>query len=326
MTTSKTSFTLCLLCICLWFSCGTTLPERFDTSGSEEQTPAQQDIQLRFLQVIGSPGSGTGQFLEPQGISLDPEGNIYVADTGNDRVQKFDEEGYFVIQIGGFGFDEEQFNEPRDLCATMGLDMYVVDSQNRRIQRYDRYLNYLSTIVPNPNLDESLQFGILGGIDISPSGEIYLADSEYDRILKLDSFERPERSFGDIGYGRGRLRSPASLIVDQKRTVYVCDSGNDRIAMYDIFGEYQGSLGEGDLRNPGGIDIGANGIIFIADTGNNRVVALSPGGDMILTAGSAGDGLGSFRSPHDLAIDRRGFLYVLDTGNGRIQKFSITSR
>lgn len=305
----------------LLLSCTTTSLDRMGPAKTGEVL--QEQLRLRFLQVIGSPGSGPGQFLDPQGISLDPEGNVYIADTGNDRIQKLNGEGNFVIEIGGFGFDEEQFNEPRDLCATVGLDIYVADSQNRRLQRFDRYLNYLSTIVPNPNLDESLQFGVLSGIDISSTGDIYLADSENDRILKLDSFERPERSFGDIGYGRGRLSGPASLTVDERSTVYVCDSGHDRIAIYDIYGEYRGSLGEGILRAPRGVDLDEHGNVFVSDTGNNRLVAFNLRGEVISTFGSLGAGLGSFRSPHDLAVDHRGVLYVLDTGNGRIQKFSI---
>ena len=309
----------CLLLI----SCGTTRVEWRERFTPHDIT--QDHLRLRFLQVIGSSGSGPGQLLGPQGLSVGPEGNIYVADTGNDRIQKFSAEGNFVIEIGGFGFDEEQFNEPRDVCATAGLNIYVADSQNRRLQRYDRYLNYLSTLVPNPNLDESLQFGIINGLDISSTGDMYLADSENDRILKLDTFERPERSYGDIGYGRGRLRTPASLCVDENSTVFVCDSGNDRIVIFDIFGEYQGDLGEGIVRTPCGIDIDTHGNIFVADTGNDRIIALNPAGEVILTFGSSGDGFGSFHSPHDLAVDRRGFLYVVDTGNDRIQKFSIES-
>ena len=315
--------TLVMVSCSLLISCGTTSMDRIERDTA--QTITRGPLRLKFLQVVGSPGSGPGQFLDPQGISVDPEGNVYVADTGNDRVQKFNDEGEFVIEIGGFGFDAEQFNEPRDLCASVGLDIYVVDSQNRRLQRFDRYLNYLSTLVPNPNLDESLQFGIVNGIDISSTGEIYLADSENDRILKLDAFERPERGFGDIGYGPGILRTPASLSANEKSTVYVCDSGNDRIAIYDIFGEYQSSLGQGTLRAPHGIDLDALGNVFVADTGNNRIVAFNPSGERILTFGSLGDGFGSFRSPHDLTIDRHGILYVLDSGNGRIQKFSIKS-
>ena len=316
-------FILILLGHLLLLSCGTSRFEGGEPVRSGEKPQGQ--LQLRFLQVIGSPGSGPGQFLKPQGISVDPNGSIYVADTGNDRLQKFDADGNFVIENGGFGFDEEQFNEPRDLCATVGLDIYVADSQNRRLQRFDRYLNYLSTFVPNPNLDESLQFGIVSGMDISSSGDMYLADVENDRILKIDAFERPERSFGDIGYGRGRLRTPASLAVDGKSTVFVCDAGNDRVAIYDIFGEFQGSLGEGTLRDPQGIDLDTHGNVFVADTGNNRIVAFHPAGQIILTFGSPGDGYGSFRSPHDVVVDRSGILYVLDTGNGRIQKFSIES-
>ncbi len=313
-----------LMVLCSLFCSCATGGVRTDLSPGE--TSVQGAVTLEFVRTIGSPGNGPGQMLNPLGLSVDPQGNLYVADTGNDRIQKFDDDGNYLTEVGGFGFDPEQFNEPRDVCATAGLNIYVVDSQNRRLQRFDRQLHYLSAVLTNPNLEASLQFDIPAGVSVSSTGDIFITDAQNERVLKLDPFERPDRSFGDTGYGQGLLRNPTSLAIGPDDIIHVCDTGNDRIALYDLYGEYRQSIGQTVLRTPHGVVVDPHGNIYVADTGNDRVVIFDRQGELLFTFGTPGTATGSFRSPHDVAIDRNGSLYVLDTNNSRVQKFNVLSR
>ena len=295
-------------------------------TGSQRRYAAREiRLTFRFLLSFGSAGSGPGTFLNPLGIALDPLGNLYVADTGNDRVQKLDGNGRFLGQVGRFGRGEGQFSRPTDLFAGSGLELYVVDSRNRRIQVFDHQLNFMACLGPFAETEgRPMEFGFLGGLGVSPYGELYLTDEENDRIYKLTSSGRVETSFGRTGYEESELRRPLGVAVGRTNRIYVCDSGNGRVAQFDPFGEMLASLGEGILSGPVGIDLDGEGRIFVADTENHRVVVFDPSGQIVGELGRRGRGYGSFEAPGDLAVGARGsLLYVLDSGNNRVQKFEV---
>ncbi len=77
-----------------------------------------------------------GQFRSPWGIAVDGMGDVFVTDTGNQRIQKFDREGNFVTQWGGFGNGEGQFNFPYGLIVDPKGHVFVVDSGNMRVQHF----------------------------------------------------------------------------------------------------------------------------------------------------------------------------------------------
>lgn len=291
--------------------------------GMSGMTPAQT-IHLTFDAVIGGAGQDIGQMTEPSGVAVDPAGNVYVADTGNHRVQQFDPHGRYIRHTGGFGTGRQQFNQPADLAAT-GLDVFVADTQNRRIHRFDRQLNFLGAVPNEPGLihasDET--FGFPRGIAVSPLGDVYVTDGEEEEVVKINTVGRIERRFGGFSYGQGRLHAPTGLAVDRSGRIYVADTGNDRIVVFDAFGGFVRESGRNTLSAPEGVEVDATGRVFVADTGNDRVVVLSPSGETLLTFGARGSGAGSFRNPRDLAVDQNGRLYVADTGNHRIQTFVI---
>lgn len=283
-----------------------------------------QAVHVVFVGVIGDEGSSPGQFLEPSGVAVDPAGQVYVVDTGNHRVQQFDANGRSLRYIGGFGFDAQQFNQPADLAAT-GLDVYVADTQNRRIQRLDRHLNFLATLAAGlAGPDQTVQpFGFPRSVAVSSIGDLYITDAENEEVVKLSLAGRLETRFGGFSHGPGRLRTPAGLTISRSGEVYVADTGNNRIAVFDTFGGFLRELGAKDLAAPEGVDVDHEGRVYVADTGHDRVVIFSTRGERLLVFGTRGTGLGSFRAPRDVAFSRPGTLYVVDTGNHRVQKFEV---
>lgn len=312
---------LFLLAVLSFLFCSQTKPPIRSTLW--EWRPSDPPRLLKFQRSFGSPGSGPGQFLNPHGISVDPEGNIYVADTENHRVQKFDSRGRFIEEVGGFGWQTAQFNRPMGLTAREGLNIYVADSQNRRILRFDRSLNYLSAMPSYSGEEEHLRLGFLWGVEVASTGELFLSDVENEQVLKLTSFGEVERFFGGFESGPLRLRAPAGLTVAPGNAVCVADAGNDRVVVYDAFGGFLGSLGEGLLQGPHGLEVDRHGYLYVVDTDHHRVCVFSPRGELLLSQGEAGDGFGSFRSPLDLAVSDMGWICVLDSGNGRVQIFQI---
>ena len=281
-------------------------------------------VQLKYIMKFGSPGGAVGSFVDARGISVDKSGNVYVADTGNNRVQKFNPQGKPLKQIGGFGGEEEGLREPTDVWARTSLEIYVVDSQNRRIQQYDRYLSTIGTIqFLSGNGQGAPAFSLPTGVAVSRHGDIYLTDRGNGVVYRIDSFGKVERSFGGFGYGIGELSGPTGVAVDRDGNVYVCDTDNDRIVKFDSFGSFDRSIGKGELFRPHGIDISLDKLLFMADTDNHRIVVFNRKGKVVTTFGARGDGPASFESPFDLTLSGQDILYVMDTGNGRVQKLEI---
>src|SRR3989304_2205896 len=95
---------------------------------------SRADAQV-FLLKWGSFGIGDGQFQYPQGVAVDPSGNVYVADFGNNRIQKFTGSGAFITKWGSLGSGDGQFDEPVGVGVVPSGNVYVADRSNHRIQK-----------------------------------------------------------------------------------------------------------------------------------------------------------------------------------------------
>ena len=285
---------------------------------------AQVQVAFRFVSTFGQRGNGQGQFHDPAGIALDPTGNLYVADTGNDRIQKLGPDGKYLFEAGGFGWDGGQFNRPVGV-ASRGLEVYVADSRNGRVQIFDHRLHLLS-VVGGRDVEGPISLGELGGIAVSEDDAFYVSDIDADQVVQIDTYSRTDRDFGGYGYGAGMLRRPLGLAVDGKGTAYICDSEDDRIAIFDRFGNFKGTLGEESLSEPAGCCLGPEATLFVADTGHHRVLVFDlKSGEVVGWTGGPdpGESPGSFKAPRGMAMGSDNFLYVLDTGNCRVQRFQV---
>jgi len=260
----------------------------------------------------------------PQGISVDSRGDVFVADTGNNRLLKFDARGKFINAIGGFGWNREEFDQPLALSVKSLLDVFVADYNNERIERYDKDLNFISSFQSSEDLEPTLQFAFPVGVDISKHGELFICDSENDRVLKLNSFGEPILSFGGFNWGDGRLESPVRIDVTDSDVVYVTDGGSNDIVAFDYYGTFVTRFGGRNLNHPGGL-AWAGDFLFVADSGNNRVVAFDRDYRLAVTWGSKGSMQGAFDNPVDVAT-YKDQTYVLDSDNSRIQVFQLMDR
>ncbi len=204
-----------------------------------------------------------GRFNNPMGISIDPSGSIYVADTGDDMLYRFSSTGDSTGEVGGYGWGETQFDMPYDVCATNGVEIYVADYNNNRIERFDRTLANVATLSTDQSNDDSKRFGYPSGVAVSRLGDLFICDDENVRVMKVNTFSTVERTFGGYGEGPGTLTMPRQVDVGPGDEVFVSDRG--RVALYDNFGNYIGEIGEGILHNPSGIGIG-DGKLGVCDS------------------------------------------------------------
>lgn len=284
---------------------------------------AGEGYTFRFLFEFPAPDAGFA-LNEPGAVGQNPEGHLYVADTGNNRILRIDQEGKLLASVGGFGWENEQFDQPLDVAASNGLDVFVADFNNERIERYDRELNYLSSFRSSESTPPELRFGFPVSVDISRHGELFICDSENNRILKLDPEGGPALTFGDYNWGDGKLEKPVKIRIDSRDQVFVADPGAHCVVVFDYHGNYLYRIGRDWLNEPRGLNWFKKRLVVV-DAGIHQVLFCGENASPVSRLGSEGKGLGAFKRPSDVAIIGNR-IFVLDTGNARVQVFELLPR
>ena len=320
-------------------------------------SPISAQAEFGMQAKWGSHGVGDGWFMTPASVSVDPSGNVYVADSGNHRIQKFDSNGNYLSKWGSIGNAEGQFRVPQGVTADSSGNVYVVDLWGARVQKFDS--NGTFQVMWGWGVDNgseefqvctgSCEKGIVGigngqfvdpaAIAVDSAGNVYVSDSLFGRIQKFKptggTYEY-DTKWGSQGTGDGEFSLPSGVTVDSSGNVYIVDTGNDRIQKFKPVGgtyEYDtqwGSDGNGDGQFifPLGVAVDASGNAYVSDAGNyfqgvdeTRIQKFDSNGGFISKWGSRGTGDGQFRYPSDIAVGPSGDIYVADADNHRIQKF-----
>jgi len=256
----------------------------------------------------------------PQQIAVDDEGNIYVVDTGNSRIQKFTNNGEFLSSWGTEGFEDGQFQHSTGIVVYEN-NVYVVDGEQDIVQKFDNDGNFILKWGGSGN--ENGKFNEPQGITIDSNGIVYVADSMNHRIQEFTTDGEFLSSFGKYGYGDGKLKTPIDVAV-YGNFIYVSDPGNYKIEKYSSDGivleSFDYKFGGFPVR-PGGLTVDPNGDIYFVDAAKYRVLKINSDGRTLASWGSVGKGDGKFIEPKDTVLDNRGYLFVLDSSNGLVQKF-----
>ena len=261
-----------------------------------------------------------GHFFQLEGLSVDNEGNVYVTDSGNARIQKFTSDGQFLKTWGVSGTDNGEFKKPTGI-ATYENNVYVVDSEQARIQVFDSTGKFLQSWGKFGS--DQGEFFYPQGISISNDGIIFVADTKNHRIQQFTVDGEFLSSFGIFGPGDGRLRAPVDVALGEDY-VYVSDPGNFKIEKYTYEGisvaSFDYNFGGYPIR-PNGLTVDPDGNVYLTDSYKQRIVKIDPEGNTLKIFGSVGNDKGQFTEPKDIVLDDRGYLFVTDFANNRIQKF-----
>jgi len=277
-----------------------------------------------FVLKWGSSGTGDGQFHYSYGVAVDSNGNIYVTDVYNYRVQKFDSSGGFLLEWGGNGTGDGQFNAPWGVAVDSNDNVYVTDFWNYRVQKFDSSGGFITKWGTYGTGDG--QFNNPIGVAVDSNGNIYVSEYSNHRVQKFDSSGGFLLKWGTLGTGDGQFNCTQGVAVDSNDNVYVNDFWNHRVQKFDSSGGFittWGTLGTGDGQFNGakGLCVDLNDNIFISDYNNHRVQKFDSSGGFITTWGTLGTGDGQFTDPIGVATDSNGNIYVADSDNDRIQKF-----
>lgn len=284
-------------------------------------------------QIIGQAGVDDGEFSSPTGIAIDQDGFIYVADTDNHAIQKFDREGKFVARWGGEASSEEgQFYYPRGLAAGPAGEVYVADSGNNRVQKFDPEGNVMSAWGKFGFAWRGADMGkfdVPWGVTTDKDGNIYVADTSNARIQKFKDDGTPLMKWGRDGSFDGAFFFPRGVAVDFVGNIFVADEGNNRIQKFDSRGSFltkwgkEGS-GPGQFKAPWGVACDALGNVYVVDQGNHRIQKFDGNGTFICAWGNRGITEGQLNFPAGIAVDREGNVFVVDSGNNRVVKYVPT--
>lgn len=200
-------------------------------------------------------------------------------------------------------FDNLPLLQPRDVAVGADGTRYIVDTGNNRILVLDQAGNFVRA------------FG----------STCFLSDGAAGQCVD------PDGAGGPLELGDGQFREPWGIAVGNDGTIFVADTWNGRIQVFDAQGNFLDKWGvfniiDGDNRDPNslfgprGLAITPAGNLLVADTGNKRIIEYTPEGEYVNQVGGGGVVLGRFEEPVDVAVDpRTGAVYVADIWNRRIQ-------
>ena len=307
------------------------------------------------------------QLYFPAGVALDGAGNLYIADTGNRRIRKVDATGVITTVAGtgrrGSGGDggpavAAQLRAPYGVALDGAGNLYIADTANQRIRKVDA-AGVITTVAGfgrrgsggDGDPATTAQLYDPTGVALDGAGNLYIADSQNQRIRKVDAAgvittvagDGPRGYSGDGGPAVwARLAVPRGVAADGAGNLYIADTANHRIRKVDAAGtittmagtgteSFGGSSGDGgpavdaQLNSPWGLALDGAGNLYIADAGNNRIRKVDAAGVITTVAGrgSIGDGgaaTGARLGPIGVALDGYDNLYIADFENNRIRK------
>lgn len=315
-------------------------------------------VTVSTLAGSGADGfaEGTGmaaQFSHPGGLATDGQGNIYVADVGNNRVRKITQAGVVSTLAGsgvsGFadgGAGAAQFNYPYEVAADAQGNIYVADTRNYRIRKITAS-GTVSTVAGSGvqgfanGTAAAAQFDVPLALVINTQGDIYVADAGNNCIRKItaagvvSSFAGSGISgFADGNGNTAQFAHPSGIAMDAQGNLYVADDYNHRIRKITSAGVVSTIAGNGTpgfsdgngsaakFNYPINIAIDALENIYVTDYGNHRIRRITLSGTVSTLAGSGiegfADGNGStakFASPWGVVTDAHGNIYVNDIDN-----------
>jgi DNA-binding beta-propeller fold protein YncE len=265
------------------------------------------------------------QLIRTYGVGVDSKGKIYAADQAVGAVFIFDPENKSHVELIGHG---RQAN--LEMVAGLALD------DDDRLFVADVKLHHV--LVFNPKHEQVAALG--GEVLVRPGGVaidrenrfLYVADTGNDvvDVFDADSFKYL-RQLGKPSHKHdasdpGTFSLPECVAVDKDGNVYVTDTFNNRIEIFDADGEFISAFGKNgdgpaDLERPKGVAIDSDGHIWVVDAAQNRVKVFNQQGRLLIYIGGQGSYPGQFMGPWGIAIDPSNRVIVSETFPGRVQVF-----
>jgi DNA-binding beta-propeller fold protein YncE/ABC-type molybdate transport system permease subunit len=297
--------------------------------GASNSAPLESKLFER-VEIIGTRGTGLGQLNKPRSLAVDRDDNLYVGDmTG--RVQKFSPDGRF---LAFWQMPETTKGKAKGMGRDRDGNIIVIEPHYSRVNHFTTNTTLVAQWgVHGTNAGE---FGMPRAVAVNSRGEIYVSEyADSERVQRFALLKPPGTNlvpeaklltvWGKPGTAPGDFNRAEGITVDAKDRVYVADSCNHRIQVFDADGKFLRTYGRagsglGELSYPYDICVDAAGRQYVCEFGNSRIQVFDPNDQPIEIIGGAGGAPGKFANPWAVVLDSHGNLYVADALNHRVQK------
>jgi len=228
--------------------------------------------------TISGRGSDPGQLKGPRGLVADANANFWVADTDNNRLQKFSREGNLMLVVGNSGKNEGELRSPSSIALSSKGNLCVADTGNKRIQIFSANGIFRSAFGKGGKL--AGQFAEPVDLAADGSDNLYIVDRGNDRIAKYDENGTLVWEAGKTGSQDGEFNGPENIVISPDGDLYVLDAGNARVQVFSSDGKFLRKFGNegkeaGEFSEPKGLVVEGGLRLYVGDRGNNRVQVFS---------------------------------------------------
>jgi sugar lactone lactonase YvrE len=272
--------------------------------------------------VYGSTDGLGGRLYQPEAVTIDQAGNVYVADAGNAAIRRISPDGTLTTLAGSPGTvgnadgsgTSALFYQPAGICADSATNLYVADYFANTIRLISR-TGSVTTLAGLPGApgsadgaNSSARFWAPQGLAMGGNGTVYVADTANSTIRVMTAAGMVTTLAGSPSCGSAngaaasaRFYSPRNVAVDSQNNIYVADTQNSVIRQITplgavtvlagtpgLFGSADGPGATALFSGPQGIAVDADGNVYVADTGNSTIRKITPGGVTSTLAGLAG--------------------------------------
>ena len=169
----------------------------------------------------------------PEAVEMDSKGNIYIADSGYDRIIRLDSKLNVVARTSGWGASGDLLDNPKDICTQFGLNIFAADYQNGRIVRFDKNLNYVWDIKLN-SLNEMWEYPV--DITLSAWGELFILEENTGEVIRMESSNTSSADFGGFRIGAKAFLGAECIDVDEDGIVYISAPIDRKVFTFDRYG------------------------------------------------------------------------------------------
>ncbi len=288
------------------------------------------DAAGKLLGSLGTEGNGPGQFRLTTGIKVDADDKVYVLDAKKNTLQVFACEAGTQPSLG--------LSSPLPAEELSGIIAETVSSLAVHQGLWSITRDSLSVVGGGTG---TVRFGARGsepgmlksprGMAVDDAGNIWVTDTDNDRLQKYSSEGTLLHVIGGSGSGEGQFDGPSGIALSPKGNLCVADTGNKRVQVFSAKGMFLGAFGKsgplrGQFKAPVDLTVDRAGNIYVVDRGNHRIAKYDSNGALLWESGKEGPGDGEFDRPENIIVSSDNELYVLDAGNARVQVFDVNGK